>query len=258
MSTSSLSRVLVTGSAGRLGSAAVCALRERGHFVRGLDQVPTPAASESWVGTLCDRGLLGPATQGMSALIHLAAAPDDSAEPHFFERVLVPSNILGVYNILEAARENGVPRIVLASSGQVNWTQQYNGPLPVRAGDPPTPRHWYAATKMFLESAGYSLATNHRRAVIAVRLGWCPRQGQAPDIAKSATAQDLYLSPRDAGRFFERCVAADVPVGFHMLYAASLPLRSSIFELQPAMDLLQWQPEERWPSGAEEDLPPLR
>ncbi|MBI1841942.1 MAG: NAD(P)-dependent oxidoreductase [Verrucomicrobia bacterium] len=256
MSTPSRLRVLVTGSAGRLGSAAVRALKERGHFVRGLDQVPTPAASESWVGSLSERDLLARATESMTALVHLAAAPDDSDEPDFFQRVLVPSNILGVHNILEAARESGIPRVVLASSGQVNWTQQYDGPLPVRAADPTTPRHWYAATKMFLESAGYSLAKNHNRSVIAARLGWCPRRGQAPDIAKSAVAQDLYFSPKDAGRFFERAVSADVPVGFHVLYAASLPLRSSIFELKPAMDLLQWQPEERWPTGAEDDLPP--
>ncbi len=244
--------VLVTGSAGRLGQAAVRGLLAAGCPVRGLDRVPTPGLPEALVGTLQDRAALARAMTGVNSLIHLAATPDDGEGPDFFERELVPNNLVGLHNTLEAARLAGVRRVVLASSGQVNWTQQYAGPLPVKASDPITPRSWYAATKVFLESIGYSLAKDHGMTVLAIRLGWCPRRGQAPDIARSQTAQDLYFSPGDAGRFFARSILADIPQGFHVLYAASLPLRAPIFDLDPAMQLLGWEPLERWPTGAED------
>lgn len=247
--------IWVTGSAGRLGTAVVRALRKAGLPVRGFDLKPTPLATESVVADLSNRDALQSAASGVRTLIHLAAMPDDSEEPDFFSKKLVPTNIVGLYNVLEAARVAGIPRVVLASSGQVNWTQQYHGPLPVGAKDPITPRHWYAATKVFMESVGYSYAQNLGRTTLAIRLGWCPRLGQAPEIASNLTAQDLYLSPGDAGRFFLRTVEANVPQGFHILYAASRPLRAPIFDLKPAQDLLQWTPLEQWPTGAESEMP---
>ena len=256
MATSSALRVLITGSAGRLGTASVQALRAAGHFVRGYDQSPTPLASEYLIGSLLDVAKLDAAFKDISALIHLAAAPDDSDQTGFVEETLIPSNVTGVYQVLEAAKRHGIRRVVLASSGQVNWTQQYQGPLPVNLHDAVTPKHWYAATKMFLESVGYSYATQHQAEVIAVRLGWCPRRGQAAEIAANQTAQDVYLSPMDAGRFFERTIAAEIPQGFHILYATSRPPRKLIFDLEPAARLLNWHPLEQWPTGAEDSLPP--
>jgi nucleoside-diphosphate-sugar epimerase len=244
--------VAVTGSAGRLGRPVVQALQKGGYRVRGLDRLPTPFAEESIIADLSDTIALDRLTSGVSSLIHLAATPDDSTDPSWFEQELIPTNILGLRNVLRAAGATHVPRLILASSGQVNWHQQYNGPLPVRATDPISPRSWYAASKVWMESAGYSHAQAYRNVVIAVRLGWCPRKGQAAEIAENPTAQDLYLSPNDAGRFFLGCVQADVPVGFHILYASSLPVKSPVFDIQTASRLLNWQPEDRWPHGAEE------
>ena len=69
----------------------------------------------------------------------------------------------------------GVRRLVLASSGQVNWWQRMSGNLPVRVQDPPSPRYWYAATKAFMEAAGRAYSEAHGMSVIVARLGWCPR-----------------------------------------------------------------------------------
>src|SRR5438445_754501 len=46
--------ILVTGSAGRIGRAAVQELKARGHTVRGFDLLANPAADDSIVGTLTD------------------------------------------------------------------------------------------------------------------------------------------------------------------------------------------------------------
>src|SRR5262245_32719625 len=184
------STVLVTGSAGRIGQAVVRELLARGHTVRGFDLVPTPGLANSIVGDLSDAAALRRAADGATALVHLAATPDDDD----FPTKLLPNNIIGVYNVLEAAREAGVRRLVLASSGQVVWWQRLTGPLPIGVDVQPTPRHWYAATKLFLEAAGRAFSESHGLSVVAVRLGWCPRTSeQAREIAATEWAQDVYL-----------------------------------------------------------------
>ncbi|HEU0010514.1 MAG TPA: NAD-dependent epimerase/dehydratase family protein, partial [Verrucomicrobiae bacterium] len=55
--------VLVTGSAGRIGQAAVAALTAAGWRVRGFDRAPTPGAAESITGDLTDAEALRRATR---------------------------------------------------------------------------------------------------------------------------------------------------------------------------------------------------
>src|SRR5207302_7768735 len=139
--------------------------------VRGFDRVPTPALPDALVADITDGAAVHQAAQGVTALVHLAATPDDDD----FLTQLLPNNIVGVYHVMEAARLAGVRRVALASSGQVVWWQRLTGPLPIGADVPPTPRGWYAATKVFLEAAGRAYAEAHGGSVIVARLGWCPR-----------------------------------------------------------------------------------
>jgi NAD(P)-dependent dehydrogenase (short-subunit alcohol dehydrogenase family) len=240
--------VLVTGSAGRIGRAVVSELIARRHSVRGFDRVHTPGLDDCIVGDITDNATVKRAVSGVGTVIHLAATPDDDDD---FLGTLLPNNIAGVYHLMEAARLNGVRRLVLASSGQVNWWQRQAEQLPVRVNDPPSPRYWYAATKMFLEAIGRGYAETHGMSVIVVRLGWCPRTpAQVQEIAASEWAQDVYLSPGDAGRFFAGAVEA-ASVGFAIVYASSRPIRRQHFDLEPTKRLVGFEPRESWPQGIE-------
>jgi nucleoside-diphosphate-sugar epimerase len=242
-------RVLVTGSAGRIGRAVVRELLARGHVVRGFDRVASPGLEDGAVASILDASAVSAAMQGVTTLVHLAATPDDTDD---FEGELVPNNITGVHRVLEAARAAGVQRLILASSGQVNDTQQCHGPLPIHATDPVTPRYWYAATKMFLESIGYSFAKRHGLSVIVARLGWCPRDElQVREIAAAERFQDVYLSPGDAGRFFACAVEAAATVRWAIVYAASRPVKQPRFDLETTRRLLGFVPQEQWPAGVE-------
>jgi nucleoside-diphosphate-sugar epimerase len=185
---------------------------------------------------------------GAAAVVHLAATPDDDD----FLTKLLPNNIIGVYNVLEAARLAGVRRVVLASSGQVVWWQRFTGPLPIMADVQPTPRGWYAATKLFQEAAGRAFAEAHGLSVIAVRLGWCPRDREhVEELARTDWGPDVYLSPGDAGRFFACAVAAAADLRFAVVYATSQPARQQVYDLGGALDLLGYEPRDTWPEGVE-------
>ena len=241
--------VLVTGSAGRVGQAAVIGLLERGHSVRGFDRAPSPGLPDATVADLSDLDSLRKSMKGIDALVHLAATPDDVEDP---TQNLFPPNITGLYHTLEIAREAGVQRLVLPSSGQVNWFGNFEGPWPLDESVPVSPKGWYAATKMFLESIGYSYSVTHGMSVIITRLGWCPRdEVQVREIAAETIYQDVYLSPSDAGRFFSGCVEAENSVSHAILYATSKPVDTQRYCLKSAKEVAGFEPQEQWPDGTE-------
>jgi nucleoside-diphosphate-sugar epimerase len=197
-------------------------------------------------GDVTDPAACQRALSGVTTLIHLAATPDDVDNP---VATLFGPNIVGVYRVFEAAKAAGVRRMIIASSGQVVWNQRKAGPLPLGVDVQPSPRGWYAATKMFLEAAGRAYADAHRISVIAVRLGWCPRPGQEEELAATPWAHDIYLSPGDAGRFLACAAEAKSDIHFAVVYATSKPVRQCVYDLNPARTLLGYEPHDSYPEG---------
>jgi uronate dehydrogenase len=252
--------ILVTGSAGRIGRAAVAALSARGHTVTGFDVRPTPGlpADRCLVAGLGDVDALRKAALGVDTIIHLAATPDDARFPRGtppddrdnFLSELVPNNVVGPYQVMETARIAGIGRVILASTGQVVDGQLRDGEFPVSAGVLPRPRYLYACTKVFLEGLGQVYARHHGITVLAVRLGWCPRDaGQEAEIRQSEIGQDVYLSPGDAGRFFIAAVEVEKLPQYAVVYATSKFTHQLRYDLTVCRELLDWEPLERWPQG---------
>ncbi|MBN9262912.1 MAG: hypothetical protein J0J14_18895 [Hyphomicrobium sp.] len=106
---------------------------------------------------------------------------------------------------------------------------------------------------MFLEQLGQVYAAHHAMKVIAVRLGWCPRnQDQIAELTANPDDQDVYLSPADAGRFFACAVdaALDRLPQFAPVYVTSRPLACERYDLGPARDLVGYEPQDCWPTDA--------
>ena len=238
--------VLVTGSAGRVGQAACQGLLARGHKVRGLDLRPTPRVDDAVLGDVSDASQVGKAMAGIEVVVHLAATPDEDD----FLGKLLPNNVVGLYNVLESARQAHVRRIILASTGQV--VMGHEGPWPITPDMPFSPRNWYGSAKVLAEVAGQVYAHVHGLSVIVARLGWCPRDKQhAEELSHDEVGKDVYFSPADAGRFFVCAVEAPLSGPYCVVFATSKPLRQTRFDASGARDLLGYEPQDTWPQGTE-------
>src|SRR3954469_11205236 len=100
-------RALVTGAEGAIGSAV---RRHLGGRYELVSLTLTPQDFPSHVGDISDLDAIRPAFEGVDAVVHLAASAAIEAP---WDDVL-RNNLVGTYNVFEAAREAGVERIVFA------------------------------------------------------------------------------------------------------------------------------------------------
>ncbi len=150
-------RALVTGGAGFIGSHIVRRLLTDGHDVRVIDNLSTGRMSnldevigdiEFFDGDIRNAEALRGPMAGCEAVIHLAALPSvprsiaDPAASH-------ESNATGTLNVLNAAREAGVRRVVSASSSSIYGAARE---LPKRETMRPLPISPYAVSKLAAES----------------------------------------------------------------------------------------------------------
>ncbi len=237
--------VLVTGSAGGVGTAVCAALARAGHRVTGFDRRLNPAVDTALVADLMDREAVQGAAEGQDAIVHLAATPD---EADFIEELIEP-NVRGLYHVCDAARRADVPRLVLTSSVQVVTGHRWDRPVTVDDG--PRVINHYALTKLWAENIGEMYARVYGLSVIAARLGWLPRsRPHAEELLASPVGTDVYLSHPDAGRFFAACVEAELePSRFEALFATSMPARKRRIDLSRTATVLGYEPRDTWPEG---------
>ena len=108
-------KVLVTGSTGAIGQFVVQRLVEVGHDLRTIDRTAQPQTDsyEYIPGDVRDMDLVRRAVMGMDVIVHLAAIPYDVDKQ---DELILDTNLRGTYNILLAAQEAGVRRVVNFSS----------------------------------------------------------------------------------------------------------------------------------------------
>ncbi|MEZ2128099.1 MULTISPECIES: NAD-dependent epimerase/dehydratase family protein [unclassified Sinorhizobium] len=142
--------ILVTGSAGRIGSAVVMALLGRGEKVRGFDLRASSRQDANYsevTGTFDDREKCEEAVAGASAVLHLGAfmswRPEDRDG-------LFSANVEGTRRLLEASASAGVHRFVFASSGEV-YPENVPEFLPVTEQHPLKANSAYGMTKLLGE-----------------------------------------------------------------------------------------------------------
>jgi uronate dehydrogenase len=240
-------RVLVSGAAGAVGKPVCDGLRARGHFVRSLDRREATNVDENHIGDMHDPAVIDAAMQSMDSLVHLAAEPDDC---DFLTRLL-PSNIIAMYHVMEMARKHNLRRTVLASSIQAGGRRDESGILRL---DGSTPRNHYAVSKLYAEAIGHMYHLRYGLSVIAVRIGWFPRNPGEAKRLMERNGFNVYLSHRDTGRLFSATVEAP-EVGYSLIYGASKPKdpRTGL-DLSSARQL-GYEPMDVFPEGLPFEVP---
>lgn len=218
-----MKRVMITGAAGRIGQTLSRAFEGSYATLRLFDLKPVEKShpdTEVVTGDLMDFDALVIALRDIDCVIHLAAIPEEWP----FEELVEP-NILGTYQLFEAARRAGVRRIIYASSIQaVGFHRQVTG---VSQSSRIRPSGFYGVTKAFGEALASLYADKYGLSVACLRIA--SFEPQPEDQRQLAT----WLSPQDCVKLFKACIDA-APFSFATVYGVSANARTVVKDGPPA------------------------
>ena len=172
-----VTKILVTGAAGFIGSHLVEELAKQGYKVRAfirynsrsqwgwLEGLPCLKDIEVYAGDIRDYDSVRDAVRGVDIVFHLAALigiPYSYVSPLAY----IKTNIEGAYNILQAAREEGVKRVVHTSTSEVYGTARY---VPIDEDHPLQAQSPYAASKIAADQMALSYYRSFGLPVVVVR-----------------------------------------------------------------------------------------
>jgi uronate dehydrogenase len=163
----SLGRVLLTGAAGGLGRVLRPRLRARCSLLRVSDvaAMESAAAGEEVVeAALENRAAVHELLRGIDAVVHLGGISTEQP----FDAIL-QANIVGLYNVYEAARQHGVKRIVFASSNHV--TGFYRQDEVIDPTMPARPDGYYGLSKAFGEDLSRFYFDRYGIETVCLRIG---------------------------------------------------------------------------------------
>lgn len=177
--------VVVTGSTGFLGAAAVRALRRAGHCVVGIDRRPGPSDTTTLVADLLDDDpAVRDALREADAVLHLAARAGVRDRDRDVQRARQRDNVEATARLLALVPRHR-PLVVTSSSSVYGGTRG----RPCRESDPLHPRGGYARSKVEVERLCARRATAGG-AIAVVRPFTVIGEGQRPDMALARWAED--------------------------------------------------------------------
>jgi uronate dehydrogenase len=205
--------LLLTGAAGTLGRALTPSLQALARRLTLSDLQPAlartqlPLGGEATPCDLADAGAVHQLLQGVDAVVHLGGISVEGP----FEPIL-QANICGLHNLYEAARRQGVRRIVFASSNHV--TGCYPRSQVLTPQDPPRPDGNYGLSKLFGE--GMASLYWDRFGIESV----CLRIGTATPTPPDRRGLSTWISLADLAELV-RCALTAPAVGFLVAYGMS-------------------------------------
>jgi uronate dehydrogenase len=203
-------RLLLTGAAGGLGTALRERLKANCDVLRLSDRGKLGTAGpaeEVSVADLADAQAIYQTVQGCDAIVHMGGMSQEGP----FEPIL-QGNILGVYNLYEAARQHGVKRVIFASSNHV--TGFYRQDEVITPAHPARPTGLYGASKAFGEDLSRMYFDRYGIETACLRIG--SSYAEPTDRRMLAT----WLSFDDLHRLITACLTTPV-LGHTIMYGVS-------------------------------------
>lgn len=203
-------RVLVTGAAGAIGRVLREGLAGRYPVLRLSDRVslgPVRAGEEHAPAELEDLDQVLAATAGCDAIVHLGGIPEEAPWD-----AILRSNLIGTYNVYEAARIHGVRRVVFASSNHV--VGFYRRTQQVAEHEPMRPDSRYGLSKSCGEMIARLYADKHGIESVCLRIGSFRPEPLDPRMLST------WISPADTVHLV--ACALDAPdVHYEVVYGVS-------------------------------------
>ena len=240
-------RVLVTGATGTIGLLLVERLAGDYDLVQHGRTPRTPEQEgELERADLTDYEDVAPLMEGVDTVLHLAGEASPEAD---WDAVLA-ANIVGYRNVLEAAREAGVRRVVYASSNHAMGMYDRHEQWPVYPHHLPRPDSLYGVSKVFGETLGRWYHDEHGLDVISLRIGWSSGD---PMLADEELLHAMWLSDDDTEQVFRCAIEADVS---HGVYYAISDNPNRRWDLTNTMLELGYRPKDSWTeeSGEQEEV----
>jgi nucleoside-diphosphate-sugar epimerase len=227
-----MKKIVVTGGSGRLGQFVIRELLADRYEVLSLDRVPQREKScATWIADLRNAGDLFEAANGAYGVVHLGAyqAPNLAPDAETFS-----NNVTATYNLLRAAADLGVKKVVIASStaafgfiyAKNLWAPDY---LPLDESHPSKPQDSYGLSKVVGEQIADSIVTAHEVMTISslrfpgvnfdlsyasFRERWLNPQTRASGLWSYIDARDAAIACR---------LALEVNFRGHEVFIASAP-----------------------------------
>ena len=180
-------RVLITGAGGGIGSLLRETLRGVYPILRLSDRIPlAPARGGEEIDQteISDMAAVERMVDSVDGIVHLGGNSGEAPWP-----VILQSNIVGLYNVFEAARRAGVRRVVMATSNHAVGFYPRAETIDHRVV--PRPDSRYGVSKAFSEALASLYADKHGIGFLCVRIG---NFGTRPiDIRRLS----IWISPRD-------------------------------------------------------------
>jgi uronate dehydrogenase len=224
--------ILLTGASGRIGRCLRYALRDEYRLILyNRSTIDDLGPYETLVrGDITEGAAIELAARGADVIVDMAGVSDVQS----FRDSLLPTNILGTYNVFEAARMAGVPRVVYASTHQVVGFYPAKEVIDETASC--RPGSMYAVTKCFAEAMGRLYVDKAGMQVICLRLGLF--QDRPSDERHLA----VWISPGDMARLV-RCAIEASGIQFEIVFGISNNTRRW-WDLSRAKKVLGYEPQD--------------
>ena len=277
--------IVVTGAAGRLGRLVVRRLVSRGYEVLATDRVAFDESPTEYIRTdLADSTRVGQTLKGAEGVIHMGAIPGPTREE---PRLTFDNNVGSTFNVLMAAEELNVRRVVFSSSAfGMGWAHDPAAfvplYLPLDEEHPMMPFEPYGLSKQIGESIGSMVARRSFTSVVSLRFTnvvqpevlaefpWPAPTPEKPltlvmwayadpdDVAEAhvlALQADLmgheaFLLAQPTTRFKEPTAELiDLNFGSKVEIRGELKGNASVISAEKARRVLGWKPRDSWSGG---------
>ena len=198
--------ILVTGGSGTIGGYVLRELLRAGHAVSSFSRSAPRIDGAGFIqGDIMDPDQLAQACHGQDAVIHLAAVPGPGrATP----AQLLNINVVGTANVLEAALQAGIGKVVFASSGAAtgfSFQKHALVPryLPLDEAHPSEPQDEYGLSKLLAELTckRYSDAFGIQTICLRINNNWYLERASAEVAVRSGWAQQFSVEELWTNRY---------------------------------------------------------